>query len=125
VCLGALGVILLSIVPVALAGPEPGAAESYRAVPKGEQGAAPSTVILVGTIVALDPEIWNLLVDVRFQYDVLRVGACMTQNTRVSVAGAPAGWEDLEPGARIRIGIRRMEGRTEAVSVEILSLPTG
>jgi hypothetical protein len=74
----------------------------------------------VGTIVAVVPESQTLLVDVRMNADVLRIGAAVTPQTKIEADGTPAAFEDLEAGSRVRLTFRRILTGNEAVSVHIL-----
>lgn len=84
-------------------------------------GVALESVGLVGTIVAVVPESRTLVVDVPLEGDVLRIGAWVTEETRIEKAGAAVPFESLSPGARVRISVRRIATGNEAVSVEVLS----
>ncbi|MGE5849504.1 MAG: hypothetical protein ACM362_05205 [Candidatus Methylomirabilota bacterium] len=78
---------------------------------------------LVGTIVAVAPESRTLVVDVPLGKDVLRIGATVTDKTKIEAAGKAAPFENLERGARVRITFRRIETGDEAISVEVLRGP--
>lgn len=78
---------------------------------------------LVGTIVAVAPESRTLVVDMPLGKEVLRLGATVTNQTRIEAAGKAAAFESLKPGARVRITFRRVASGDEAISVEILHSP--
>jgi hypothetical protein len=78
---------------------------------------------LVGTIVAVAPESRTLVVDVPLGTEVLRIGAVVTDKTKIEAAGKAATFESLKSGARVRITFRRVATGDEAISVEILRSP--
>jgi hypothetical protein len=78
---------------------------------------------LVGTIIAVVPESRTVVVDVPLDRGVLRVGAELTGKTRIVAGGAPASFEALKAGARVRLAIRRIPTGTEATLVEVLREP--
>ena len=78
---------------------------------------------LVGTIIAVVPESRTVVVDVPLEQSVLRVGAELTEKTRIVAGGAPAAFEALKAGARVRLAIRRIPTGTEATLVEVLGEP--
>ena len=78
---------------------------------------------LVGTVVAVVPESQTLVVDVPLERDVLRVGAWVTDETRIEARGVPVSLDSLEPGARVRIDVRRIPTGNEAISVVVLREP--
>lgn len=80
---------------------------------------------LVGTVVAVVPESQTLVVDVPLERDVLRVGAWVTDETRIEARGVPVSLDSLEPGARVRIDVRRIPTGNEAISVVVLREPRG
>jgi hypothetical protein len=111
-----LGLALLLIAaPISLG--QAGEAEKKEPVP-GEKSDG-----LVGSIVHVTPGSRTLLVDVPLGKDVLRIGATVTDTTRIEAAGRAAPFESLTPGARVRITFRRVAGGNEAISVEVLRAP--
>ncbi len=75
---------------------------------------------LVGTVVAVVPESRTVVVDVPRGKAVLRVGAAVTEKTKIMAQGAPVSLEGLKEGARVRIQFRRVATGDEATRVEIL-----
>jgi hypothetical protein len=96
------------------------AADTRGTSPTTQEKKAVPTVSLVGTIVAIVPESRTLLVDVAVGADFLRVAAVVTPRTRIEATGAPASFEDLQPGNRVRLNFRRITTGNEALSVEVL-----
>ncbi len=80
---------------------------------------------LVGTIVAVVPGSRTLVVDVPLGNDVLRIGAEVTEATKITTGGKVTSLEKLEEGARVRIAFRRVDTGDEATSVTILQGPQG
>jgi hypothetical protein len=78
---------------------------------------------LVGTIVAVAPESRTLVVDVPLGTEVLRIGAVVTDKTKIEAAGKSVPFESLKSGARVRITFRRVTTGDEAISVEVLRGP--
>jgi hypothetical protein len=78
---------------------------------------------LVGNIVHITPESRTLVVDVPLGTEVLRIGAVVTDKTKIEAAGKAAAFESLKPGARVRITFRRVPSGDEAISVEVLRSP--
>lgn len=78
---------------------------------------------LVGTVFHVTPESRTLVVDVPLGKDVLRIGAAVTDQTKIEAAGKAAPFESLKPGARVRITFRRVASGNEAISVEVLRGP--
>ncbi len=74
----------------------------------------------VGTIVAIVPASRMLVVDIPLGKEVLRVGAEVTDKTKITAAGKSAAFESIKPGARVRINFRRVATGDEAIAVEIL-----
>jgi hypothetical protein len=70
------------------------------------------------------PESRTLVVDVPLEKAVLRVGAVVTDQTKIEAAGKAVPFEDLVTGARVRITIRRVDTGNDAISVEVLRGPT-
>jgi len=76
---------------------------------------------LVGKVVAAVPQSRTLVVDVNLgKKGILRVGAIVTERTKITVGGSAASFDALKEGARVRINIKRVENGSEATSVEIL-----
>lgn len=74
----------------------------------------------MGTIIAVVPESRTVVVDVPLEEGILRVGAELTDRTRILAGGDPASFDRLEPGARVRLDVRRVPTGTEATRVEVL-----
>ncbi len=75
---------------------------------------------LVGTVVAVVPESRTVGVDVPRGKGVLRVGAAVTEKTKIMAKGASASFDSLKEGAHVRIQFRRVATGDEATRVEIL-----
>lgn len=106
----ALGLVLLAM-PVSRA-----AADEAE-----KQASAARAAAYVGTVVAVTPESRTLVVDVPLARDVLRIGAEVTDTTRITANGQAVSLDRLQAGDRIRISVRRVATGNEAVSVEVLS----
>ena len=113
--------VVLAVLPgfVALAGeaekkPEP-PAEAKAASAPAEKPAG-----LVGTIVAVVQASRTLVVDVPLGKEVLRIGAEVTDKTKLTAAGKAVSLDRLNAGDRVRISFRRTEAGDEAISVEAL-----
>lgn len=116
--------LLLLAAPLSLG--QAGEPEKKEPVPATEEkkaAAAEQPVGLVGSIVHITPESRMLVVDVPLGKDVLRIGATVTDTTKIEAAGKPAPFESLKPGARVRITFRRVATGDEAISVEVLRRP--
>ena len=120
-CAWLIGLRLALSVAALLVCLESASAAGTRGTPAAiqERKVAP-TVSLVGTIVAVVPESQTILVDVRVSADLLWVAAVVTPRTRIEATGAPASFEDLQPGNRVRLNFRRITTGNEALSVEVL-----
>ena len=120
-CAWLIGLRLALSVAALLVCLERASAADTRGTPAAiqERKVAP-TVSLVGTIVAIVPESRTILVDVRVSADLLWVAAVVTPRTRIEATGAPASFEDLQPGNRVRLNFRRITTGNEALSVEVL-----
>ncbi len=90
-----------------------------------ESVAAEKVTGLVGTVVAVVPTSQTLVVDVPLGNDVLRIGADVTDKTKIQAGGQTVTLDKLEEGARVRIAFRRVEDGDEATSVEVLQGPKG
>ena len=77
----------------------------------------------MGTIVAIVPSSRTLVVDVPLGKEVLRIGAEVTKETKITTAGAAASFDSLKVGARVRINFRKVATVDEALSVEVLRSP--
>jgi hypothetical protein len=97
---------------------EPAAPAEAREAPKAE--ASKEAGGLVGIVIAAVPASKTLVVDVRLGKQVLRVGATVTAKTKITAGGAPASFDRLKEGARVRIQFRRVATGDEAISVEVL-----
>lgn len=102
------------------------AAESSKAPEAAEKPAAAKTPAgLVGKIVAVSPESRTVVVDVPLGKDVLRVGAEVTNRTKIVERGKKASLATLREGERVRINFRRIATGDEALSVDILRAAKG
>ena len=63
----------------------------------------------------------TLVVDVPLRETVLRVGAEVTDTTRITANGQAVSLDRLQTGDRVRISVRRVATGNEAISVEMLS----
>lgn len=106
----ALGVVLLAMPAARAAGEE---AE--------KQASAARAAAYVGVVVAVTPESRTLVVDVPLARDVLRIGAEVTETTRITADGQAVSLDRLQTGDRIRISVRRVATGNEALAVEVLS----
>lgn len=111
--------LLLAVVTVSVPGLWAGQAVIRDTSATAPERQAVPTVSLVGTI-AIVPESRTILVDVAVGADFLRVAAVVTPRTRIEATGAPASFEDLQPGNRVRLNFRRITTGNEALSVEVL-----
>jgi len=101
-----------------------GAPAETKAAPE-KAAAAERPAGLVGKIVAVVPATRTLVVDVPLGKETLRIGAEVTQKTKLEAAGKAVSLESLKPGDRVRIQFRRVATGDEAISVEILPGPKG
>ncbi len=100
-------------------GEMPPATQEAPATPEKPTGAE-KPAGLVGTIVAVVPESRTLVVDVPLGNDVLRIGAEVTEATKITAAGKATSLDKLAEGARVRIAFRRVDTGDEATSVVVL-----
>jgi hypothetical protein len=96
------------------------ATEEKKEVAAPEEPTAEKPAGLVGNIVAVVPESWTLVVDVPLGKATLRIGAALTDKTKITAAGKAGSLESLKPGARVRIHFRRVATGDEAISVDVL-----
>ncbi|MFI5342535.1 MAG: hypothetical protein ACHQ7N_22220 [Candidatus Methylomirabilales bacterium] len=96
------------------------ATEEKKEVAAPEKPAAEKPAGLVGRIVAVVPESRTLVVDVPLGKEVLRIGAGVTEKTKITAEGKAISLESLKPGARVRLNFRRVATGDEAISVEVL-----
>ncbi len=81
---------------------------------------------LVGTVVAVVPGSRTLVVNVPRGQDVLRIGAAVTERTKIRAGAAPASFDSLlKEGDRVRIQFRRVATGDEATTVEVLHRSQG
>jgi hypothetical protein len=106
--------------------------ESAQAAPAPPAPAAPKPSAetkapagLVGTVVAVTPASGTLVVDVPHGKAALRIGADVTNRTRISEGGKKATLADLKAGDRVRITFRRVASGDEALSVAVLKSAKG
>ncbi|MEK6716754.1 MAG: hypothetical protein AABZ16_04610 [candidate division NC10 bacterium] len=90
-----------------------------KAAPE-KPAAAEKPAGLVGTVIAVVPASRTLVVDVPLGKEVLRVGAEVTDKTKLTAAGKAVSLDRLKPGDRVRIEFRRVATGDEAISVEAL-----
>jgi hypothetical protein len=91
----------------------------------GKPAAAERPAGLVGKIVAVVLASRTLVVDVPLGKEMLRIGAEVTQKTKLEAAGKAVSLESLKPGDHVRIQFRRIATGDEAISIEILGSPKG
>jgi hypothetical protein len=121
--------LALFLVALPLAPVSAGQAEKKTEAPAGAKAApekpaaAEKPAGLTGKIVALVPASRTLVVDVPLGKEVLRIGAGVTKETKITAAGAAASFDSLKVGARVRINFRRVATGDEALSVELLRSP--
>jgi len=96
-----------------------GAPAETKAAPE-KPAAAEKPAGLVGKIVAVVPASRTLVVDVPLGKEMLRIGAEVTDKTKIRAAGKSASFESLKAGARVRIDFRRVATGDEAISVDVL-----
>jgi hypothetical protein len=102
------------------------APESSKAPEAAEKPAATKRPAgLVGTIVAVVPQSRTLVVDVPRGKEVLRVGAEVTNRTRIMERGKNTSLAALREGQRVRINFRRIATGDEALSVDVLRAAKG
>jgi hypothetical protein len=94
--------------------------EKKEAAAPDKPAAAEKPAGLVGNIVAVVPESRTLVVDIPLGKEVLRVGAALTEKTKITAAGKAGSLESLQPGARVRLHFRRVATGDEAISVDVL-----
>jgi hypothetical protein len=113
--------VVLAVLPgyVALAGEAQGKAEA-PGEPKAAPASAEKPAGLVGTIVAVVPASRTLVVDVPLGKEVLRIGAEVTDKTKITAAGKAVSLDRVNVGDRVRISFRRIEAGDEAISIEVL-----
>jgi len=84
----------------------------------GSAATAPTQPIgLRGHVVAVTPSAATIVVDVPEGSEVLRLGATVTDQTRIRVNGKAASLDDLKPGRRVWIAYDRTSAGDEATSV--------
>ena len=99
-----------------------GAPAEAKAAPE-KPAAAEKPAGLVGTLVAVVPASRTLVVDVPLGKEMLRIGAEVTKETKITAAGAAVSFDSLKVGARVRINFRKVATGDEALSVEVLRSP--
>lgn len=98
-------------------------AKEATETPKTEAAEKPAG--LVGKIVAVSPESRTVVVDVPLGKEVLRVGAEVTNRTKIVERGKKASLATLKEGQRVRINFRRIATGDEALSLDILRAAKG
>jgi len=117
-CLAALPVSLALAGEAEKKEPAPAKEEKKAAAP--EKPAVEKPAGLVGTVIAVVPASRTLVVDVPLEKEVLRVGAEVTETTKITAAGRAVTLDRLNAGDRVRINFRRIATGDEAISVEVL-----
>ena len=80
---------------------------------------------LVGKVVAVTPRSHTIVVDVRQGKDTLRIGAEITDHTKILVGGKKASLDALTEGERVRISYHRMSTGDVATSLDVLRSSMG
>ncbi len=90
-----------------------------------ETGSAGKVTTLVGDLAHVEPASRTVVVDVPVGDKDVNVGASAVAGTTVIEGGQPIAFEDLKPGSKVRVKVRRAEDGDELLSLEVLSAPTG
>ena len=80
---------------------------------------------LVGTVVAVTPASRTVVVDAPLGKQGLRIGAEVTDRTRIREGSKKASLADLKEGERVRITFHRITTGDEATSLDILRTKNG
>ena len=80
---------------------------------------------LVGKVVAVTPKSRTIVVDVPQGKDTLRIGAEVTDQTKVLVGGKKASLDALKEGEQVRISFHRMSTGDVATSLDALRSSMG
>ena len=75
---------------------------------------------LVGNVVAVTPTSRTIVVDVPQGKDTLRIGAVITDHTRILMGGKKASLDALKEGERVRIAFHRTSTGDVATSLDVL-----
>ena len=105
--------------------PAPTTPEKKEATAPEKPAAAEKPPGLVGRVVAVVPESRTLVVDVPLGKEVLRIGAEVTNRTRIRQGSKKSSLAELKEGERVRINFRRAATGDEALSVDVLRAPKG
>ena len=80
---------------------------------------------LVGKVVAVTPKSRTIVVDVPRGKETLRIGAEITDQTKILVGGKKASLDALKEGERVRIAFHRTNTGDVATSLEVLRSSMG
>ncbi len=80
---------------------------------------------LVGKVVAVTPKSRTVVVDVPLGKHTLRIGAAVTDQTRILLGGKTASLEALKEGERVRIIYHRTSTGDVATALEVLRSSVG
>jgi len=80
---------------------------------------------LVGEVIAVTPDSHTIVVDVPRGKDTLRIGAEITDHTKVLVGGKNASLDALKEGERVRIAYHRTSTGDVATSLVVLRSSMG
>lgn len=100
----------------------PEAAEAAKTTKASEAAERPTG--LVGTVIAYTPAYRTVVVDIplgpKGDRDTLRLGAQVTDHTKITMGNATASTEALKRGEKVRIDYHRVSSGDVAGSVHIL-----
>jgi hypothetical protein len=80
---------------------------------------------LVGKVVAVTPKSHTIVVDVPQGKDTLRIGAEVTDHTKILLGGKKASLDALKEGERVRISYHRMSTGDVATSLDVFRSSMG
>jgi hypothetical protein len=80
---------------------------------------------LVGTITAVAPGSQTVVVDVPLKDTTITVGATGVPETRITEHGKASSFEQLQPGAKVRVTFRRASDGDQLLALDVLGQPTG
>ena len=80
---------------------------------------------LVGKVVAVTPTSRTIVVDVPERNETLRIGAEITDQTKILVGGKKASLDALKEGERVRIAYHRTSTGDVATSLDVLRVSMG
>ena len=101
----------------------PGASASPAMTAKAPAAKRPAG--LLGKVVAVTPTSHTIVVDVPQGKETLRIGAEVTDHTKILVGGKQASLDALKEGERVRISYHRMSTGDVATSLDVLRSSMG